>query len=251
MLIIGISGQAKSGKDTAADFLVKNNGFVKVAFADPIKRMTAIAYPKMTRDHLWGSSEMRNFQIVDYPRLHGPWIEVEGKKRCACCNVLVDFYDDSQCYLTARYALQTLGTEWGRRCYPNTWVDLAMYDARCLLERNGILRSVHYSYTPWDGLMMSNVPTGPKPKGVAISDVRWPDGNEGKAIKENGGFLVQMLRGTGLEGAAGQHESEKNMGVASTIYDRQIPNDTMSLDELEEFMGKVAATFDRQGRRTK
>lgn len=34
-MLIGICGQAGSGKDTVADHLCKNFSFVKVAFADP------------------------------------------------------------------------------------------------------------------------------------------------------------------------------------------------------------------------
>jgi hypothetical protein len=233
MFIIGISGKAKSGKDTAADFLVKNSGFVKVAFADPIKRMTAIAYPKMTNEHLWGPSEMRNIPIKDYPRPHGPWVEVGGGRRCACCNVPFDFNDDSVCYLTARFALQTLGTEWGRVCYPNTWVDIAIDTARNLLERSGIARSLFFNYTPWDGIYTTNVPEGPRPRGVAISDVRWPAGNEGKAIRETGGLLIQMLRGEGLAGAAGKHDSEKNLEVPEETFNYNIDNNKMTLDQLE------------------
>lgn len=36
-MLIGISGRARSGKDTTADYLVQNYGFTKVAFADDLK----------------------------------------------------------------------------------------------------------------------------------------------------------------------------------------------------------------------
>lgn len=36
-MIIGLSGYARSGKDTVADYLVSNFGFERVAFADPIR----------------------------------------------------------------------------------------------------------------------------------------------------------------------------------------------------------------------
>lgn len=36
-MIIGLSGYAQSGKDTIANYLVKNYGFVKISFADPIR----------------------------------------------------------------------------------------------------------------------------------------------------------------------------------------------------------------------
>ena len=36
-MIIGLSGYAQSGKDTVAEYLVKERGFTRVAFADPIR----------------------------------------------------------------------------------------------------------------------------------------------------------------------------------------------------------------------
>ncbi len=38
-MIIGLSGYARSGKDTVAQFLVENYGYTRVAFADKIKQM--------------------------------------------------------------------------------------------------------------------------------------------------------------------------------------------------------------------
>jgi dephospho-CoA kinase len=38
-MIIGLSGYARSGKDTVADFLVTQYGFERVAFADPIRNI--------------------------------------------------------------------------------------------------------------------------------------------------------------------------------------------------------------------
>lgn len=44
MIVLGISGWKKSGKDTAADFLINNNGFKRIAFADPLKDQAAKTY---------------------------------------------------------------------------------------------------------------------------------------------------------------------------------------------------------------
>jgi hypothetical protein len=38
-MIIGLTGYAQSGKDTAAKVLVENYGFTRVAFADPIRKL--------------------------------------------------------------------------------------------------------------------------------------------------------------------------------------------------------------------
>lgn len=38
-MLVGVCGKAGAGKDTIADYLVKQHGFKKIALADPIKRM--------------------------------------------------------------------------------------------------------------------------------------------------------------------------------------------------------------------
>ena len=47
-MLIGLSGKAGSGKDTVADYLVEKHGFVKLAFAAPLKQ---------GMKHLFGFSE--------------------------------------------------------------------------------------------------------------------------------------------------------------------------------------------------
>lgn len=39
MIVVGLSGYAGAGKDAVADILVRDYGFTKMAFADPLKRM--------------------------------------------------------------------------------------------------------------------------------------------------------------------------------------------------------------------
>ena len=38
-MIIGLTGYAQSGKDSVADILVKNYGYTRIAFADPIRKL--------------------------------------------------------------------------------------------------------------------------------------------------------------------------------------------------------------------
>ena len=40
MIVIGLTGLARAGKDSVADILVRDHGFVKMSFAAPLKRMT-------------------------------------------------------------------------------------------------------------------------------------------------------------------------------------------------------------------
>ena len=44
MVLIGIVGKKRSGKDTVSDYLVKHHNFVKMAFADPIKQIAKIIF---------------------------------------------------------------------------------------------------------------------------------------------------------------------------------------------------------------
>ena len=51
-MIIGFVGKARSGKDTAGEYLVKNRGYTRVAFADTLKQM-AIKYFNLTHEECY------------------------------------------------------------------------------------------------------------------------------------------------------------------------------------------------------
>lgn len=233
-MIIGISGVAGSGKDTVADLLVRNHGFVKMSLADEMKRACARIYG-FTQEQLWGPSKFRNAPDHRFPRRHT--FKALGILTCACCGF--EWIDQREnpppCYLTPRYALQTLGTEWGRDCYEDTWVALVLRDyAR--LQGGGCVYDQFEGMRPFTyvGDMM-------RPKtNVVVADVRWPTGNEGRMIRTAGGKLLRVRRGSGLGGAAGQHESETAMEEAPDSYfDVVLHND----GPLEELPSRVADMF--------
>jgi hypothetical protein len=79
--IIMLSGQAGSGKDTVAHFLVKNHGAVSIAQADPMKRL-AMKLFGFSEETLWGPSERRNDEPqrlllpeLDTPRYARSWVD--------------------------------------------------------------------------------------------------------------------------------------------------------------------------------
>ena len=116
-MIVGISGFAGSGKDTLADFLVPH-GFQKISLADPLKKICKDVFD-FSDQQLWGPSEYRNLPDKRYRREHS----LVGNT-CICCGQKHQYTHEFQpCYLTPRYALQLLGTEWGRHCYRHIWVD--------------------------------------------------------------------------------------------------------------------------------
>jgi hypothetical protein len=195
MNIIGLSGLAGSGKGEAAAVLVARFGFVKVSLADEIKRICARVYG-WGPGRLWGPSEQRN---LPDPDLGG---------------------------LTARRALQQLGTEWGRAMYENTWVNLALRDARQVLA--GL------DYHPQEGV--TGINSTVETKGVVIDDCRF--GNEVVQIHAIGGRVWRIDRpGAGLTGSAGAHASET--GIADLHVDGIIRNDR-SLEDFQETVEQFA-----------
>lgn len=100
--LIVLSGYAGSGKDTAADVLVEEFGFTKVAYADKLREALYVLNP-MVSDQTF---------LADVIDEHG-W---QGYKKTE--------YSDE-----VRRLIQTLGTEVGRDMMgENVWVD-ATYDA--------------------------------------------------------------------------------------------------------------------------
>lgn len=92
LLLIGIAGRARSGKDTVADFIISRTGACKYSFAEPLKKMLLPLGIDMS-DLYWQ----------------------ENKE-----TVIPDFN------ASPRRLMQTLGTEWGRQLiHPDLWLNLA------------------------------------------------------------------------------------------------------------------------------
>lgn len=218
-MIIGISGQAGSGKDTCADFLVEEYDFAKVALADPLKRICRDIFD-FSEQQLWGASKFRNEPDMRYPR------------------------PNEKEYLTPRYALQTLGTEWGRDCYNDTWVDYAIRTAKAI--EGAYLNGDPVCYDQMLGLIQESDPenwSGPcEHKGVAIPDVRFL--NEINAIKQADGLVFRIVRpGAGLQGAASAHRSEAEMKeIPDSLFDEVIINDG-SLEDLRAKVLKLMTVY--------
>ncbi len=108
-LILGVGGYARSGKDTLADLLVDNFGFVKVCFADPMRAMAEAINPVVGL--LDDVDEHRDFDVLRYNDV----VEMFG-------------YDEAKrLYPEVREFLQRLGTDAGRQVIGDSfWVDIAM-----------------------------------------------------------------------------------------------------------------------------
>jgi hypothetical protein len=87
--VIGLKGKIGAGKSTAAQYFIER-GYKLIRFADPIKNMLRAI----------GLSE----EQIDGALKEMPAIILSGT--------------------TPRFAMQTLGTEWGRAIHPDFWVSL-------------------------------------------------------------------------------------------------------------------------------
>ena len=97
-MLIGLTGRARAGKDTAADILCKELRADKISFAEPIKLGLSVM--------LGLGMEEFNDELKEKP------ISRFGNK-------------------SPRYMLQTLGTEWGRELIDkNLWTSLGMRRAK-------------------------------------------------------------------------------------------------------------------------
>lgn len=245
--VLGLLGPAGSGKDLVADWFQENN-FVKVAFADPMKRFAKEAFNLSTKQ-LWGPSEERNREfVVD----DAWWFEVIGHFGKASEEIvnqvlnqgnrvtgylkLHDWFTqlrkDYQEKISARIILQTLGTEWGRAVDPAMWTNYAYETIRAI-------ESGQKTYTQVAGLRTRH-PTMDNRTwvGAIIPDHRFE--NEVKGTQEQGGYVMRLRRLA--------HEKKESVGVAghrSEAEQKTLPDELFDLVvEFDEGVEKVYATLD-------
>ena len=153
-LVVALAGAAGSGKSTAAQHLVDVHGYTRVRFAGPLKAaMQALGF---TADDTDGNTKEL------------PHVLLGGK--------------------TPRHAMQTLGTEWGRKCIgEDFWVGLWRKAANDVIEAGGR---------------------------VVVDDCRFP--NEAATVRKMGGDIYRIQ---GRGGIAGAHESERQDFLADVVIE--------------------------------
>jgi hypothetical protein len=163
-MLIGLTGLARSGKSTAADYLVKDKKYIRVPFAAPLKRM------------------LRSLGLND--------LEINGTLKEEPCDLLGG--------RSPRYAMQRLGTEWGRDLiHPNIWVELWRRDSERLIAAG---------------------------HSVVADDCRFE--NEAKVLRDLGGKIVHIRNGENVNTSITPHSSEGQ----PIIPDARVLNDLISFD---------------------
>ncbi len=242
--IILLCGQAGSGKDLVGAHLASVYNGITIALADPMKRMAAEIFG-FSQEQLFGPSANRNEPDVRFRSgSSGAYEHAEGKLEGvaaewfpvlfpglprepierAFARWFIDCIQNGEDNdgLTPRFALQTLGTEFGRDIDPEVWSRYAVRTARLLL-------GAEHSYTRGEGLIRDLTKKWPYDL-VVITDGRFA--NEITNVKMVGGYVVHLVRTDSLTqeamkaGVAG-HVSEMGLSlVPNHFYDWRIGNDS-------------------------
>lgn len=230
-------------------WLEKHRSFVRIGFADPLKRFCQELF-SFSDAQVWGDE--KELQDKRYPRpykLRVTQLDEEGMKKVSVLplpeptEAEINAAPKRDGFLTPRYAMQRLGTEWGRDCYDTIWVEYALRVAKKLLKGG-------FRYMPKDGCIPQWDAFGGRPEtpppGVVFSDVRFR--NEFDAIKSADGINIRVIR-PGADGSVGisGHASEKEQqGIPNSEFDYVIMNDGtleqyhQKLDKIfTELLGKV------------
>lgn len=255
--IIGLLGHAGSGKDTVADFLVTNYGFIKMSLADEMKRFARRVF-EFTDEQLWGPSSCRNAVDHRYDNLQA-WNEANinlirhGRDWVKFLfptvvddfgfGLLLQWFEDlsekfgghtggAANQLSPRVVLQTLGTEFGRAIDEQVWIRATTTTAERVLSGD-------YRYTRETGCTPITCSVEP-PRGVVISDCRFD--NEVSGVRSVGGRVVRVKR-PGMEkgtiGIAG-HASEAEQ---DTIPDSAFDYVLASPEGLENLYAELNAVL--------
>lgn len=224
--------------------VLSNKPAMTMALADPLKAMVQMAFPGFTKHDLYGPSSARNTQYPEYKKspvcmrcgadtiVH----EIIGLVSCPRCN------HEAPLDLTPRYALQTLGTEWGRRLSQNVW---------CHALHHRVLD--HLRATPpepprADGAYRDAAP--PRESTtlvVVVSDLRFPSeldffrelARTNSAVEHTAVFLHRALPEGPLRNL---HESEASTVLLSKSphLHNHIFNQNLSLDDLRRTIDQLA-----------
>jgi hypothetical protein len=164
--VIALTGLAGAGKSSAARHLVERHGYARIPFAGPLKAMLRAI----------GLTDAQ----IDGPLKEKPAVLLMGQ--------------------TPRYAMQRLGTEFGRDLiHPDLWVNLWRDQAEKVLEAGGR---------------------------VVADDCRFP--NEVETIRALGGKIIAIRTPDEQSPAPGSHASE----CLQVEPDAKVINGKVSLDDL-------------------
>lgn len=240
--VLGFMGESGSGKDFCSQWVIDNKDFVKVSFADPIKRFAKQVFG-FSEEQLWGAPESRAVKIIpgnpdstpsssfaheneqywDYARRDMEinvldWVNTLAltiEEKALYISRVGDWYEECRQRaraeyntISARVALQLLGTEFGRHFKDTIWLD-TLYQKTAPAIKEGC------DYDRVDGLLDFRA----EYKGIIISDHRFI--NELKGSQAQDGYVIKLIR-LANEGKENEAEAAGIKGHASEAEQRTI-----------------------------
>ena len=258
-MLLGILGEAGSGKGAVEHFMCQFHGCYALALADPMKVYAQWMFD-WPSEMLWGSSERRGelderFHFKKCPqcgRHEGistpPGLGEEAKWRvCALCRK-PSTLEELKTPLSPRYTLQNLG-DWARGFRADAYVAFALKRARYVLERRNVTADPLFTQLSSAGIMQYRwYAEDPRCEQVVISDVRMK--NEIEGIRAAGGKVYRVKRDVNrpewtLAPGIPNHISE--------MQQREVPDDAIDgvIDNngtLADLQREVACLFKNQER---
>jgi hypothetical protein len=256
--LIAIAGPKGSGKDTAGSVVCEDGHdtphYVRVAFADSLKRLCNLLFP-IPDSAAWGPSAERErtlgLSTLEVYRAHDRAVSQRvaekfhhmlpiGLRELSEVKVaLTRFIDNAiECHeggepLTARYLYQQFGTEFGRALYEHVWIDYVTHIA-------SKLETGMFDYTPIHGLVSLKYPRARPVLGLVIPDCRFP--SEAQRAKELGADVWWMEDGRRIDRSAPpEHSSEPRWDTFKDVNPRVIDNN----GNLEELRAQVEEVLRR------
>ncbi len=191
-MLIGLTGVARSGKDTIGRILVENYGFARRALADPVRRGLLALDPVLDvgNDDPWRLSDELDYWLGDWEKLK-----------------------DSLSYGTeVRELLQRFGTEAGRDLHgPDVWVNALFREP---VPRHTVITDVRFlneaeAVRSRGGFVVRVIRPGVGPVNEHASETEissiptyWRISNHGSLndLEENVSDMVKALRRSGMPG---------------------------------------------------
>lgn len=201
MLLIGLHGKKRSGKDTVCDFIkdwgaTNNYPVQREAFADRLKTSAAHAIGIFEDELAWANEFKETGQIL---------VQSKDVRHGGFAHTTV----------SGREYLQYYGTEAHREVFASDfWVDAVLPQPTGDKVEDNIALDARY----------------PDASVLIVTDVRFP--NEAERIQRLGGEVWQVIRKTpGFDQTVDNHASEKPLPV--DLVDRTITNNS-DLDHLRD-----------------
>lgn len=219
MKLLGITGKKRSGKDTISDYLVEKYGYIKYAFADPLKMGVKEMFG-FNDQQMWGSDK----DVIDERWGVSPRdiVTIMGTEL-----LQFDIHKHTD-------KLNHIGRKiWVHRF--KMWYDenKLKYDKDISIWFDGIKELLNYDIDYSEAIKLS-----PRPQfKVIVSDIRFK--HEAEIIKELGGVIIKIERPSLNDD--NQHLSETEMDKID--YDFQINNDSSVSDLYDGIDGIISPSY--------